>query len=43
LFVAVLHFVIDADKPGENVAAFQWQMATGSMLLLSPRGIATKR
>jgi hypothetical protein len=46
LFVAVLHFVIDADKTGGNIAVFRWRMAAGSMLpapLLLPRGMTNKR
>jgi hypothetical protein len=46
VFVAVLHFVIDADKAGENIAVFRWRMAAGSRLpapLLLPRGITGKR
>ena len=35
LFVAVLHFLTDDDKPWEHVAAFRWRMATGSMLAVS--------
>jgi hypothetical protein len=35
LFVAVLHFLTDGDQPGEQVAAFRWRMATGSMLAVS--------
>jgi hypothetical protein len=34
-FVPVLHFVTDAGNPGENVAAFRWRTATGSMLPIS--------
>jgi hypothetical protein len=35
LFVAVLHFLTDDDKPWEHVAAFRWRVATGSMLAVS--------
>jgi hypothetical protein len=35
LFVAVLHFLTEDDRPGEQVAAFRWRMASGSMLGLS--------
>lgn len=35
LFVAVLHFLTDQDRPQEQVAAFRWQMADGSMLAIS--------
>jgi S-adenosyl methyltransferase len=35
LFVAVLHFLTDDDQPWEKVAAFRWQMASGSMLAIS--------
>jgi transposase len=35
LFVAVLHFLTDDDQPGEQVAAFRWRMASGSMLAVS--------
>lgn len=35
LFVAVLHFLTEDDRPREQVAAFRWRMASGSMLGLS--------
>ena len=35
LFVAVLHFLTDDDQPWEQVAAFRWRMASGSMLAVS--------
>jgi enoyl-CoA hydratase/carnithine racemase len=35
LFVAVLHFLTDEDRPWEQVAAFRWRMAGGSMLAVS--------
>jgi hypothetical protein len=35
LFVAVLHFLTDQDRPQEQVAAFRWRMASGSMLAVS--------
>ena len=35
LFVAVLHFLTDDDRPWEQVAAFRWRMASGSMLAVS--------
>ena len=35
LFVAVLHFLTDEDQPWEQVAAFRWRMAAGSMLAIS--------
>jgi len=35
LFVAVLHFLTDDDQPLEQVAAFRWRMADGSMLTVS--------
>jgi len=35
LFVAVLHFLTDEDQPWEQVAAFRWRMASGSMLAVS--------
>lgn len=35
LFVAVLHFLTDDDQPLEQVAAFRWRMANGSMLAVS--------
>jgi hypothetical protein len=35
LFVAVLHFLTDIDQPWEQVAAFRWRMASGSMLAVS--------
>lgn len=35
LFVAVLHFLTDDDRPGEQVAAFRWRLASGSMLAVS--------
>jgi hypothetical protein len=35
LFVAVLHFLTDDDQPWEQVAAFRWRMADGSMLAVS--------
>jgi hypothetical protein len=35
LFVAVLHFLTDVDRPWEHVAAFRWRMASGSMLAVS--------
>jgi S-adenosyl methyltransferase len=35
LFVAVLHFLTDDDRPWEQVAAFRWRMAGGSMLAVS--------
>ncbi len=35
LFVAVLHFLTDDDQPGEQVAAFRWRLAGGSMLAVS--------
>jgi len=35
LFVAVLHFLTDEDRPWEQVAAFRWRMASGSMLAVS--------
>jgi hypothetical protein len=35
LFVAVLHFLTDDDRPWERVAAFQRRMASGSMLAVS--------
>jgi hypothetical protein len=35
LFVAVLHFLTDADKPWEQVAALRWRMVAGSMLAVS--------
>jgi S-adenosyl methyltransferase len=35
LFVAVLHFLTEDDRPGEQVAAFRWRMANGSMLGVS--------
>ncbi len=35
LFVAVLHFLTDEDRPQEQVAAFRRRMASGSMLAIS--------
>jgi hypothetical protein len=35
LFVAVLHFLTDEDRPQGQVAAFRWRMACGSMLAVS--------
>src|ERR1700722_9928647 len=35
LFVTVLHFLTEDDRPREQVAAFRWRMANGSMLGLS--------
>lgn len=35
LFVAVLHFITDVDRPWEHIAAFRWRMASGSMLAAS--------
>lgn len=35
LFVAVLHFLTDEDQPWEQVAAFRWRTASGSMLAIS--------
>jgi S-adenosyl methyltransferase len=35
LFVAVLHFLTDEDRPWEQVAAFRWRMTSGSMLAVS--------
>jgi hypothetical protein len=35
LFVAVLHFLTDDDRPWEQMAAFRWRMAGGSMLAVS--------
>ncbi len=35
LFVAVLHFLTDEDRPLDQVAAFRWRMAVGSMLAIS--------
>jgi hypothetical protein len=35
LFVAVLHFLTEDDRPWEQVAAFRWRMASGSMLAVS--------
>jgi hypothetical protein len=35
LFVAVLHFLTDDDRPWERVAAFRRRMASGSMLAVS--------
>jgi hypothetical protein len=35
LFVAVLHFLTNEDRPWEQVAAFRWRMASGSMLAVS--------
>jgi S-adenosyl methyltransferase len=35
LFAAVLHFLTDEHQPRENVAAFRWRMASGSMLAVS--------
>lgn len=35
LFVAVLHFLTDDDKPWEHVAEFRWRLASGSMLAVS--------
>src|SRR5262249_14734925 len=35
LFVAVLHFLTDQDRPQEQVAAFRWRMTSGSMLAVS--------
>ena len=35
LLVAVLHFLTAEDQPGEQVAAFRWRMASGSMLAIS--------
>jgi hypothetical protein len=35
LFVAVLHFLTDKEQPWEQVAAFRWRMASGSMLAVS--------
>jgi len=35
LLVAVLHFLTDKERPWEQVAAFRWRMASGSMLAVS--------
>jgi hypothetical protein len=35
LFVAVLHFLTGGDRPWEQIAAFRWRMASGSMLAVS--------
>jgi len=42
LFVAVLHFLTDEDRPWEQVAAFRWRMTSGSMLAVSHITLTTR-